>query len=280
MKHVPRRVAGHTQLLSGICGGERRKDRIMADKAYQQTGDYIPRTDAGFQAWLFNFSSLIQQDWNQYQLTEADSIVISGHYAAYNAIYQQCQQPSVRTISLLQQKDAVKASAMGSCRVYAQIIKNNQGVDNESKSALGLHIDDNTPSPIPVPSTAPMLAITGAFSGEHIIRYVDETTPTSRRKPHGVQFIEIYRNIASGPNPVESDAEPVGLFGKQPVNIPQDQVNTGLTSTYFGRWVNTKGEVGPWSLPIAMTIAFGGPVEQALPTGVTIQPEGGVSKAA
>lgn len=251
------------------------------DRVYQQTGDYIPRTDAGFRSWLQNFSSLIAQNPSQYGLTAADATVISGHYTAYNPLWEQCQQPSIRTTSLIQQKDAVKASAVASCRVYAMIIKNNMGVDEQAKSALGLHINDTTPSPVPVPSTAPIIMITGSFSGEHILRYADETTPASRRKPEGVQFIEIYRNVAAGPDPVQANAVSVGLFGKQPIQISQDQADAGKTATYFGRWVNTRGEKGPWSLPVAMTIAFGGPVDQAMPTGgTTLTGEEGLSIAA
>lgn len=237
----------------------------------EQLGGYMPQSDDGFWHWLQNFSSLIQADCARFGMTQADADVISAHFAAYDPLWQQCKQPSVRTKSLVQQKDAVKASAMGSCRVYAMIIKGNQGVDAESKTALGLHLNDTTPTSIPVPTTAPMLMIQAAFSGEHVIRFADETTPASRRKPHGAQFIEIYCNVATGPNPVVADAKAIGLFGKQPIHIEQDQVNANKTATYFGRWVNTKGEPGPWSLPVAMTIAFGGPVDQQafVPTGGT-----------
>ena len=30
----------------------------------------------------------------------------------------------------------------------------------------------------------------------------------------------------------------------------------GLTATYFGRWMTATGKPGPWSLPVAMTVAY------------------------
>lgn len=78
----------------------------------------------------------------------ADATVISDHYNADDPLYQQCRQPSIRTTSLVQQKDAVKASAMGSCRVYA-MIRAIKAWSEEEKSGLGLHIDDTTPTPVP-----------------------------------------------------------------------------------------------------------------------------------
>jgi len=236
---------------------------------YQQAGSYMPSGDSAFRDWLANFSSLIAADPVRYGLTAGDAAVISNHATSYEAVYLPSKQPTTRTPALVQQKDAVKASAMASCRVYAMLIKNNAGVTDDDKVALGLHVNDTTPTPIPAPTTAPLLAIQAAFSGEHIIRYADESTPTSRAKPAGATLIEIYQNVSPGPDPVIASATSVGLFGKQPIHVSQDQANTGLTATYFGRWVTARGLVGPWSLPVAMTIAFGGPVDQAMPTGGT-----------
>lgn len=244
------------------------------DKGYTQAGPYMPPGDAAFRSWLLNFSSLISADPQRYGLLPSDAAVIQGHFDAYDPLWAQCQQPSVRTTSLIQQKDAVKASAMASCRVYAMLIKVNQGVDELDKSALGLHLNDSTPSPIPVPATAPLLMIQAAFSGEHVIRYADESSPASRKKPFGAIQIQINRNVAPGANPDVNQSTMVGLYTKQPIHVAQDQANTGLTATYMARWVTRKGEFGPWGLPVAMTIAFGGPVDQQ-----AFVPQGGTPMA-
>lgn len=203
--------------------------------------------------------------------------MIANHYTSYDAAYQTVQAPSTRTSNSIAQKDAIKASAAGSVRVYAQMIKANKGVDNDDKIALGLHVNDPTPTPIPTPTTAPLLMIQAAFSGEHLIRYADENTPATRRKPHGVIQLQLNRTVDVGANPDPNASSMVGLFTKQPVLVPQDPVDVGKTATYFGRWVTRTGLFGPWSLPVGMTIAFGGPVEQILvvPTPGTEAAAGG-----
>jgi hypothetical protein len=40
-----------------------------------------------------------------------------------------------------------------------------------------------------------------------------------------------------------------------------EPADAGKTATYFARWMTQRGLVGEWSLPVAMIIAFGGPVE-------------------
>lgn len=241
---------------------------MIVNKAYQQTEGYIPRTDGGFRDWLNNFTTLIAADPGRYGLTSADADVISNQNTAYEGAYVPVQSAETRTPALVQQKDAIKASAVGTCRVYAMIIKSNAGVTNQDKSALGIHINDSTRTPIPTPASSPLLTIQGAFSGEHVIRYADENTPASRRKPAGAIQIQINRHIAVSVNPDPTGSDLVGLFTKQPVLATSAPADVGKTATYFGRWVTRTGLFGPWGLPVAMTIAFGGAVEQlAIPDG-------------
>ena len=248
----------------------------MSDKPYQQSDDYIPRSDSGFRDFLHNFATLIQADPNKYGLSESDAQIITNHDESYEAAYVPVQSAATRTTALVGQKDAVKAAAIASVRVYAMIIKANKGVDNEDKLALGIRVNDPTPTPIPAPDSAPLLSIVAAFSGEHVIRFSDENTPASRKKPHGAIQIQINRKIAYGADPVVEGSELVGLYTKQPIQVPQEQMNAGKTASYFGRWVTRTGLFGPWSLPVGMTIAFGGPVDQQIPVGGTPQTlEGG-----
>jgi hypothetical protein len=237
--------------------------------AVVQSESYIPATDWAFKSWLQNFSSLISASPGKYGLSAADATIIADHYTAFADAFDTVQAPTTRNATTIGQKDAQRAAAVASVRVYARTIKANQGVDNEDKLALGIHVDDPTPTPIPQPTTAPLLTIVAAFSGQHEIRYADETTPTSRAKPHGVIQLELRRTVETGANPDPDAALPVGLFTKQPVVVAQDPVDAGMTATYFGRWVTRTGLTGPWSLPVAMTIAFGGPVDQQIPTGGT-----------
>jgi hypothetical protein len=237
----------------------------VADAPYQQTSDYIPKTDAGFAAWILNFSTLISADWNRYDLTEADADVISDLSSQYITLFNQISSGATRTPGLIAQKDAVRAAATATCRMYAQQIRANQGVDNQDKIELGIHVKDPTPTPIPAPATAPMLNVQVSFSGEHQLRYADELTPTSRKKPYGATQLELYVYVGASATTNPDDATYVGVYTKNPIQHSFSPAQAGLTAVYFARWRTTKGLVGPWSLPVAMQIAFGGPVQQQLP---------------
>ena len=124
------------------------------DKAYGQTQPYIPATDSGFRDWLLNFSTLISADPAKYGVDASDATIIANLNTSYAAAYQTVQAPSTRTPNAVGQKDALKASARASCRVYAMQIKANAGVDNQDKIQLGIHVNDPTPTPIPAPTSA------------------------------------------------------------------------------------------------------------------------------
>lgn len=226
-------------------------------KAYEQTDSYIPKSDAGFRDWLCQFSAQISANPNKYNLCAADASVIANLHASYEEAYVAVQSTSTRSSSLIGKKDAIKASAVASVRNYAMLIKHTRGVPNEDKIGLGLHVNDPTPTPIAAPSSVPMLNVVAAFSGEHVLRYADENTPASRRKPHGAILLVLFMNVGREVNMNHEEARFVNAYGTQPIKVKHKQCHSGLTATYFGRWMTQRGLLGPWSLPATMGIAFG-----------------------
>ena len=70
--------------------------------------------------------------------------------------------------------DANALSAMlDIVRPYAIQVRNNAGVSNADKTALGLTIVDQTKTTVPPPTSSPLLNVLAATQGEHTIRYAD-----------------------------------------------------------------------------------------------------------
>ncbi len=230
--------------------------------------DYIPKSDAGKRDWLDNFSARIAADPARYGLTEADAEILTADAAAFAEAYQVAQRPETRTAPAVAHKDSTRAAAVATARVFAQLIKANRGVDNADKLNLGLRVNDTTRTPVSAPTTAPVLMIVGATGGGvHVLRYADEKTPSSRRKPAGVATLQLmaFTTPVGAPTPIVSAGfDPsrggalVGLFTTQPIEVQHEHKDDGGTATYFARWVTRTGKTGPWSAPVSMTIAFGG----------------------
>lgn len=226
-----------------------------------QSGSYMPDTDSGIRDWLNNFAQIVSIDPAAVALSSSDAATLTSLAAAYDAAYVLAVNPVTRTTPIVGNKDAARNQAVETFRVYATQVKGNLGVSDEMKLALGLHLNDTTRSPIPAPTTEPLLAIIDARSGVHTLRYADSTTPTSRSKPAGTIQLQLWVAIEVEPTADVTKAQFHGVYTKQPIQIAFDPANAGKTASYFARWITRTGLVGPWSLPVAMIVAFGGPVE-------------------
>jgi hypothetical protein len=215
---------------------------------------YIPSKDALLDTWAQNFSDLITADPPLYGLVAADAVLIAAKADAFTAALTTSTNPATRTKPSVAAKDAAKADMLATVRLYGQQIKTNAGVSNSDKADLGLNIDDVTPTPIPPPATNPLLSIVAATTLAHTMRFADVTTPDKRSKPVGTISLQLYRTIdvASAVDPAAADF--IGAFTKQPLETSFVSADVGKIATYWGRWQNRRGEVGPWSPAVSMRI--------------------------
>src|SRR5438046_3013565 len=160
-------------------------------------GSYIPTRDAELGQWVGNFSTLISASPATYGLVAGDAAAIAGYVNAFVAALTVVNNPATKTKATVAAKDGAKAAMLDIVRPYAQQVRNNNGVSNADKTALGLTIVDRTPTPVPPPTSSPLLSVIGATPGEHTLRYSDANTPDSRRKPAGTIGLQLFVAVAS-----------------------------------------------------------------------------------
>lgn len=221
--------------------------------------DYIPARDADFAAWLLNFSTLITATPTAYGLTAPDATAIAAQNTIWQAALTVATDPSTRTPPAVAAKDAARVTAVAVVRPYAQRVKANPSVTNEQRSDLGLTIDSFPPTPIPQPTTAPVMVLISATPLVHQLRYYDSTTPTTKAKPYGVIGLEVRRAIGIAPAVDPSAAPYLGQWGKSPNLSVFSPGDPGKIATYFARWVTRSGpggvqQSGPWSTPLSVTV--------------------------
>ncbi len=142
-------------------------------KTYHQTGPYIPRADVTFHDWACIFARTIEKDPGKFGLSHSDSQIITSLAKDFSELFFLCQSTETRTPAMVARKDAIRASAKGTFRIYAAQIRANLGVTNADKLNLGLHVPDPTRTRIGRPETAPQLTIPCLFDGCHMLRYAD-----------------------------------------------------------------------------------------------------------
>jgi hypothetical protein len=216
---------------------------------------YIPTRDADLDTWLLNFKTLIAANPTNYGLVAGDATAITTAYTSWHTAYLAAVNPTTRTHATVQTKNAQKANVLAVVRGYAATIRANRAVSDELKIGLGLTIHDTQPTPVPPPASYPLLAVSGMIQGVQDLRAADQNSPNRRGRPAGTAGLLLFRAVDTGPVTEPAQAAFLGFVTRAGFQSHFEAADNGKTATYFGRWTNAKGEVGPWGPPVSMPIA-------------------------
>lgn len=220
------------------------------------TAPYIPATDSGFASWSTNFEALVAVNFAAYGLTSGQATAYSALDTDYQAKYALAIDPGTRTPVTVQDKVDAKVAALALARTLAQEIKGNPVNDNATLALLGITVNKFPPTPIPDPTTFPVLDLLNATPGVHKLQYRDSDTPLTKAKPPGAVQMQLYRAVGVAAAPDPTTAVFNGVFTKSPLFVDQDPGDAGKIATYFARWLTRTGKTGPWSSGVSLTVAF------------------------
>lgn len=220
---------------------------------------YIPPKDADLDIFAANFSTLITATPAAYGLLAGDATTIAASVATWHTAYLLAVNPTTRTPATITAKDNARTSMLTVIRPYAQRIANNAGVSSMLKIGLGLNPRQNSPTPIPPPTTAPVVSIPSATPNTLVVRYRDEmASPSVKSKPPGALQCQIFgtvvNNGAALPTADLTMLPLIGTFNKSPFQIAYSPTNAGRVAFLVGRWLTRTGLPGPLGSPVNTTI--------------------------
>lgn len=215
---------------------------------------YIPNKDADFATWLLNLSTLLTAAPATYGLTAPDAVIVAGVNTTFQAAYTAAIDPSTRTPVTITAKDAARAAAEATVRPYCVNVALNAAVAPEDKTALGVSLPRENPTPTPPPVTNPEVTLVQATSLQHTLSIRDVTTPTTKAKPPGVTGAEIHIALGTIAAVDPATARLKQITTKTPTRVDFNAEDRGKICTYFVRWTTRSGpqgiaQVGPWSPP-------------------------------
>jgi hypothetical protein len=210
--------------------------------------NYLPQKLSDLLTWSQNFSDLITASPATYGLVAGDATTIATANDAYAAAYALSTAPGTRTKVTVQATIDARNALVQVIRSYGRLILANAGVSDSDKTDLGLHLRDVVNTPIPAPSTAPVVAVIGATPGVLTCTSRDSmSAPKVKAKPFGATQLMVHMHIGTTA-PVSPDATPwVANYTKTPFALDTSGGTPGQTAYIYGRWQNQKGELGPWS---------------------------------
>jgi hypothetical protein len=218
---------------------------------------WVPVNDDALDPFVNNFQTLIAANPTSYGLAAADATAITAAYTTWRAAYLAAINPTTRTKATVATKNIQKANVLGVVRRYGATIRVNRGISDALKIGLGIRIPDTTPVPIPPPSTQPVLTMLDSAIGSQSLKAADQTTPDKKARPAGTVGLLLFRAIdtAGTPTPPASAAQFLTFLTRNKFLATLAPADNGKVATYYARWANGRGELGPWSDPLVARIA-------------------------
>jgi len=156
-----------------------------------------------------------------------------------------------------------RAAALSGIR-DARSVSNPQ-TSNAERAEMGITARDTSPLPEPLPAMPPLALVE---SGQRLTLQLrpgaaprsepDESTPARRARPAGVLGAEVWVKLVDADEPAPTN--PAALVFLTMTTKPTFRAEFkpgegGKTAVYMARWINTRGEKGPWSEIATATVA-------------------------
>jgi len=209
--------------------------------------DYLPVSDTDFTVWMQNFISYANANLSAIGLTAADLTPIQNAEAAWETAYTANVTAQAQAQSTRQAKDDARSEQVSLVRALVARIQASKTVTDAQRQALQLNVRSATRTPVGAPSSRPIAQVDISQRLRHTLSFMDELTPTSRAKPTGIIGCEIWNKIGGAPPVDPSEMTYLATDTRSPYTVEFDGSDAGKTVYYMLRWVNSRGERGPWS---------------------------------
>ena len=219
---------------------------------------YMPRPDGDFGAWANHYYDAVEK-WYSVQGFDPNELkALKEALSAWNAAFPAHVKAQAAAEGARQAKDAARAALEKAVRPVTNFVQGYPKTTNADRAEMGITVRDTSPSPAPAPSSRPLALVESGQRLTHQLRLVDESTPTRRARPAGVLGAEVWVKLVDADQPAPTD--PAELTFLTMTTKPSFRAEFkagegGKTAVYMARWVNTRGEKGPWSEVTTATVA-------------------------
>lgn len=229
------------------------------------TSNYIPRPDGNFSAWANHYYEAVKKFYDAQGFDPTDLKPLETALENWNKDYPAHVAAQQRAEGARQAKDAARAALEKEVRPVTNFVQAWGGTTNADRAEMGITVRDTSPSPTPAPTSRPQAIVESGQRLTHHLRLVDESTPTRRARPRGVEHAEVFVALTPpsqpAPPPPSVSGGDGGAYryigsvtrGETTLSIESDK--GGMQAHYLSRWVSTSGATGPWSDTASATVA-------------------------
>ena len=216
---------------------------------------YIPAPDPAFEQWIANFAGEIDSFATALGLSAAEVTAINNAKTDWSTAYTSYQVSAQNTRGFAAQKDASREAADALLRQTVRRIQTSPAMTDQMREVLRIPVPSGERTPVGPPTETPFLGLDWGTRGQMKVKW--GPNPGNGRKngkPKGVTGAQVY--VHEGGVPATEDKWQY-LTSCSASPCVHHVSGTGCrTFAYRVRYVNAKGEAGPWSAPAVGTVTL------------------------
>jgi hypothetical protein len=216
--------------------------------------DWIPDPDGAFDTKFNLFNIFTQANGTTRGLSAGQLTELDDKHGDWSTSYDAHLAEQATAQMKAQTKNTARDAAETVMRALARIMQQHPAMTDADRAAAGLNVRDTTRTAAAAPTSRPIGVVDTSQRLRHTIYFKDENTPNSKKKPDGIMGAEIWCYLGATPPVDASLCSFVALDTSSPYVVDYEGEDAGKIAHYFIRWVNTRGEKGPWSETVSATI--------------------------
>jgi hypothetical protein len=216
--------------------------------------DLIPHAEDKFHTFQANLLDYVNTNQAALGLSAADVAPLTAAQAAWNTALTGQKKAKSDFHSATQTKDSAGEAYVKAIRGLVKMLDAKPSFTPAHRTAMGLPALDTLRTPVPAPTTRPVGRIESAAPHSLVLHFVDETTPTRRAKPDGVQGCQVWSFVGDAAPADPSAYHFLALDTRTPYTDEHPAADAGKTAFYLLRWQNDKGETGPWGAVVSAKV--------------------------
>jgi len=217
--------------------------------------DYIPNTDPEFDLWQKSLMDNIRQLMPTWGIDPSKVMGLESKQSIWNSTFSKASNKQNRTAAEVQAKrDALDDYKKEIRSFVAEFLANNSRVSDSDRTLMGLTVKSGTRTPAPVPTTSPLGTVDFSVRLQHTLHLSDQATPQSKAKPAGMHGCEVWVKLGGEAPKDASELSYLGIATSFSYTTTYEGKQANIMAYYWLRWVNTRGERGPWSVTVSSII--------------------------
>lgn len=209
-------------------------------------GNYIPRADAVFDVWQKNLMTHVVAKATAWGIPAARVTALTGLQKVWAEAFLKYNELGTEKGGGTLEKNTAREGLETPIRDFvSEWLAANSNITDADRGRMGLTVESDTHTPVAVPATLPLLKLDISVPMQHTVRFTDDSGK-GRGKPEGVHGCEIWAKVEDTASKEPAKFEFLATSTRSPYVKTFAAADAGKKVTYRGRWVNTKGQPGPF----------------------------------